>query len=351
MSNKLVVIGAGGGGTSVVGKAIKGLEGMGDGFSTIEYHFIDTSKNNYDMIDPIGDFYKVEKLASNDKNIINGAGGTRSIEMIKEINANVPIFLDKIKLTKKETNTFVCLVFSASGGSGSNIGILLAEYLMDKNIPTFALVIGDSGDALKLRNTQAVLATLNKKATDKGKCLITYYVNNAEMDASQTKGESIANDRFKNVMGIMSLFLSGDNESLDSTDMANFINQQDYKGIKTPAGLYSLSVHTGNGEIKLPNYCIPTVARTLTAPGKDVEFGLNVLHHKIGTVVSENALALFGEKSFPLHIVASSGLLKEEISKLSELNSASAKLQDELKATMIEAPTHAAEDDETGMFL
>ena len=265
--------------------------------------------------------------------------------------ANAPVFLDKIKLTKKETNTFVCVVFSASGGSGSNLAIAILDSLMDKNIPTFALVIGDSGDALKLRNTQAVLATLNKKATDKGKCLITYYVNNAEMDASQTKGESIANDRFKNVMGIMSLFLSGDNESLDSTDMANFINQQDYKGIKTPAGLYSLSVHTGNGEIKLPNYCIPTVARTLTAPGKDVEFGLNVLHHKIGTVVSENALALFGEKSFPLHIVASSGLLKEEISKLSELNSASAKLQDELKATMIEAPTHAAEDDETGMFL
>lgn len=350
MSNKLVVIGAGGGGTSVVGKAIKGLEGMGDGFSTIEYHFIDTSKNNYDMIDPIGDFYKVEKLASNDKNVINGAGGDR-FSSLKEAMANAPVFLDKIKLTKKETNTFVCVVFSASGGSGSNLAIAILDSLMDKNIPTFALVIGDSGDALKLRNTQAVLATLNKKATDKGKCLITYYVNNAEMDASQTKGESIANDRFKNVMGIMSLFLSGDNESLDSTDMANFINQQDYKGIKTPAGLYSLSVHTGNGEIKLPNYCIPTVARTLTAPGKDVEFGLSVLHHKIGTVVSENALALFGEKSFPLHIVASSGLLKEEISKLSELNSASAKLQDELKATMIEAPTHAAEDDETGMFL
>ena len=350
MSNKLVVIGAGGGGTSVVGKAIKGLESMGDGFSTIEYHFIDTSKNNYDMIDPIGDFYKVEKLASNDKNVINGAGGDR-FSSLKEAMANAPVFLDKIKLTKKETNTFVCVVFSASGGSGSNLAIAILDSLMDKNIPTFALVIGDSGDALKLRNTQAVLATLNKKATDKGKCLITYYVNNAEMDASQTKGESIANDRFKNVMGIMSLFLSGENESLDSTDMANFINQQDYKGIKTPAGLYSLSVHTGNGEIKLPNYCIPTVARTLTAPGKDVEFGLSVLHHKIGTVVSENALALFGEKSFPLHIVASSGLLKEEISKLSELNNASAKLQDELKATMIEAPTHAAEDDETGMFL
>ena len=288
MSNKLVVIGAGGGGTSVVGKAIKGLEGMGDGFSTIEYHFIDTSKNNYDMIDPIGDFYKVEKLASNDKNVINGAGGDR-FSSLKEAMANAPVFLDKIKLTKKETNTFVCVVFSASGGSGSNLAIAILDSLMDKNIPTFALVIGDSGDALKLRNTQAVLATLNKKATDKGKCLITYYVNNAEMDASQTKGESIANDRFKNVMGIMSLFLSGDNESLDSTDMANFINQQDYKGIKTPAGLYSLSVHTGNGEIKLPNYCIPTVARTLTAPGKDVEFGLTVLHHKIGTVVSENA--------------------------------------------------------------
>lgn len=222
---------------------------------------------------------------------------------------------------------------------------------MDKGVPVFNVIVGDSGDALKLRNTQAVLATLNAKAVNKGKCLISYYVNNAEMDKSQTVGEKLANERIANVMGVMSLFLSGDNESLDSTDMANFINQQDYKGIKTPPGVYSLSFHKGVGDIKLPEYCLPTVARTLTRPGLDVAFNLNVLHHKIGNVVHENVFAKFGENAFPLHIVASSGLLKEEINQLAKLNEASAQRQNDLKSTMIEAPVHATMDEETDMFF
>ena len=222
---------------------------------------------------------------------------------------------------------------------------------MEKNIPVFNLIIGDSGDALKLRNTQAVLATLSMKATNKNKCLISYYVNNAEMNKSQTQAEKLANDKFKNVMATMCLFLSGDNESLDSTDMSNFINQQDYKSIKMPAGLYSLTFHTGNDAIVLPEHCLPTVARTLTLAGKDVHFDLNVLHHKIGAVTSENAIAIFGENSFPLHIVASSGLLKEEIAQLAKLNQASAQRQNDLKSTMIEAPVQSIQDEDTDMFF
>lgn len=231
------------------------------------------------------------------------------------------------------------------------MGIAITDLLMEKNIPVFNLIIGDSGDALKLRNTQAVLATLNMKATNKNKCLISYYVNNAEMNKSQTQAEKLANDKFKNVMATMCLFLSGDNESLDSTDMSNFINQQDYKSIKMPAGLYSLTFHTGNDAIVLPEHCLPTVARTLTLAGKDVQFDLNVLHHKIGAVTSENAIAIFGENSFPLHIVASSGLLKEEIAQLAKLNQASAQRQNDLKSTMIEAPVQSIQDEDTDMFF
>lgn len=349
-TNKLIVLGIGGAGINATDKALKSLKNLGEGFADVEYHFMDTSRNNYDNIEPIGSFYQTKRLVSNDKNVINGAGGDRQ-GIAAEILANVPDFLDSIKLSKKETNTFVCVIASTSGGSGGSGLIGVVDALMEKGIPCFTVIIGDSGDALKLRNTQAVLATLNAKAVNKGKCLISYYVNNAEMDKSQTVGEKLANERIANVMGVMSLFLSGDNESLDSTDMANFINQQDYKGIKTPPGLYSLSFHKGAGDIKLPEYCLPTVARTLTRPGLDVAFNLNVLHHKIGNVVHENVFAKFGENAFPLHIVASSGLLKEEINQLAKLNEASAQRQNDLKSTMIEAPVHATIDEETDMFF
>lgn len=349
-TNKLIVLGLGGAGINASDKALKSLRDLGSGFADVEFHFMDTSRNNFDNIEPIGTFYQTKRLASNDKNVINGAGGDRS-GLAAEILANVPDFLDSIKLTKRETNTFVCVIASTSGGSGGSGLIGVVDALMEKGIPCFAIIIGDSGDALKLRNTQAVIATLNHKAVTKGKCLISYYVNNAEMDPSQTVGERKANERISNVMGVMSLFLSGDNESLDSTDMANFINQQDYKGIKTPPGLYSLSFHKGAGDIKLPEYCLPTVARTLTAPGLDVAFNLNVLHHKIGQVVDQNVFDKFGENAFPIHIVASSGLLKEEINQLSKLNEASAQRQNDLKATMIEAPVHASMDEDTGMFF
>lgn len=349
-TNRLIIIACGGCATNVTDKALKGLKDLGEGFADVEYHFIDTSRNNYDNIEPIGSFYQVKRMVSNDKNVINGSGGERALTA-KESIANVPTFLDSIKLSQKQTNVFVCVTYSASGGSGSSLGIAITDALMDKGIPVFNVIVGDSGDALKLRNTQAVLATLNHKAVTKGKCLISYYVNNAEMDKSQTIGEKLANERIANVMGVMSLFLSGDNESLDSTDMANFINQQDYKGIKTPAGLYSLSFHKGVGDIKLPEYCLPTVARTLTKPGLDVAFNLNVLHHKIGNVVHENVFAKFGGNAFPLHIVASSGLLKEEINQLSKLNEASAQRQNDLKSTMIDAPVHASMDEDTDMFF
>ncbi len=51
-------------------------------------------------------------------------------------------------------------------------------------------------------------------------------------------------------MGIMSLILSGDNESLDSTDALTLLTNKIIKVLKHQLNLYSLSVHTGNGEIK-----------------------------------------------------------------------------------------------------
>lgn len=114
-TNKLVIIACGGGATAMSYHALKGLRDLGDGFADVEYHFVDMSRNNYDKIEPIGDFYQVKRLATNDRNELNGSGGDRYITA-KEAVANAPAILDSIKLTKKETNVFVCVASTASGG-------------------------------------------------------------------------------------------------------------------------------------------------------------------------------------------------------------------------------------------
>ena len=114
-TNRLIIIACGGCATNVTDKALKGLKDLGEGFADVEYHFIDTSRNNYDNVEPIGSFYQVKRMVSNDKNVINGSGGERALTA-KESIANVPVFLDSIKLSQKQTNVFVCVTYSASGG-------------------------------------------------------------------------------------------------------------------------------------------------------------------------------------------------------------------------------------------
>lgn len=231
--------------------------------------------------------------------------------------------------------------------SGSVIGPMLLDALMEKDIPVIAVIVGDSSDALKCRNNQSVLSTLSKKAVAKGKCLLTYYINNADMDGNITQSELAANTKIQHAMTIMSLFLSGVNEALDSTDIRLFINQHEYHGITVPAGIYTVSFHAGD-KIQLPDYAVPSVARTLTIGNDEVAFTLPVLHHKHGKIVNEEAIKLFTGK-VPIHIVASNGLLKEEVRKLTEYNQAAAKRQQDLKNCNLESAEHAVHDDDLDM--
>jgi len=52
-TNRLIVLGIGGAGINASDKALKSLKDLGEGFADVEYHFMDTSRNNYDNIEPI----------------------------------------------------------------------------------------------------------------------------------------------------------------------------------------------------------------------------------------------------------------------------------------------------------
>lgn len=168
------------------------------------------------------------------------------------------------------------------------------------------------------------------------------------MESTLTQNEIKANERIRNAVTILSLFLSGQNEDIDQADMNNLINQSDYKAITVPAGVYTLSFHSGNNAIELPSYAVPTVARSLRVGDEELDFNLKVLHHKPGRILAEEAIAIIKGKS-PVHIVASNGLLKEEVRKLTEANKASAKKQADLKNCNLDSAEHSSYDEELGM--
>lgn len=348
-SSKLIITACGGCATNIVDKVLRHLP-TGDGFADIDFHFFDTSRANYDNIEKVGDFFQVQRKASSGLvgGDINGSGGDKTTHA-RDIILNVPDYLEKIKVSKKETGVYHVLISSAGGGTGSLSLIAIAEELMAKDIPVICILVGDNSSALRARNTQTTLATLSAKAVKQGKCLLTYYINNSTLDGNLTSNENKANERILNSMYILSAFLSGQNEAIDETDMANFIDQSKFKTIKIVPGIYTVTFHGGKTPIVLPDHALPTISRSLTAGNTEVDFNLEVFDHKIGKIVKEGALAKLAS-SLPIHMVASNGVLKGEIERLTEINDRASQAQRDMQNYQIAAPNDVNEDDDLGIM-
>ena len=346
--SKIVVTACGGCATNIVDKAIKFVS-QEPGFAELEFHFFDTSRANYDNIEPVGDFFQVTRKASSAivGGNINGSGGDKTTHA-RDIIMNVPDYLAKIKTTKKETGVYHLLVSSAGGGTGALSLIAIADELMAKDIPVICVLVGDNSSALRSRNTQTTLASLSAKAVARKKCLLVYYLNNSYMGAGITANENAVNDKILNGITVLSAFLSGQNEAIDETDMENFIDQSKFKTINIVPGIYTLSFHSKD-DVDL-GIGIPTIARTLTVEGTDVNFNLEVFDYKVGKIVKEEAIAKFGSM-LPTHLVASNGVLKGEIEKLTEINAKASEIQKNMVNYNIQAPEDVKVDDDLGIMF
>ena len=340
----------GGGGINIGYKVLSKVAMLGDGFAEWEFHCADTSRNNYDNVDGVGDLFEIQRKTNDLKLAVAGSGGDRRT-LVNDIALNIPDYLAKHNIKQKETGVYHLIVCSLSGGTGNNIGILLADAFMARDIPFIFLGVGDSGDDTKLRNTQSSLATLSHKAVKANKCLLTYYVNNAEIgDGTLTGAVEKANNHIKNMAGFLSLFLSGENAEIDHTDIEYFLCPHKLTTLTIPAGVYTITFHGGGEEIKLPDYAVPAVARTLSIAGKEVEFPIHTRNHKLGYIVNENAISKF-DKHAPIHIISSNGMLKAEVEKLTQANEAALAIQKSLVNCNLEAPKHAVTDDELDMMF
>ena len=325
--------GLGGCGINLLDKVFTHIANLGDGFASIKFSYLDTSRANIDKIQPRGEFGMV-KTQEHSRAEIHGSGGDRKTN-VSDISANIKQYLDSNKYLKLNPKEFHIAVFSASGGTGAVAGPLLISELLKKGLPVIALVVGDSSNGLNSINTLNTLASLTTVARSNEAALSVVYVNNhllinREKGGGMKQAEESADKIILNIMTTCSMFLSGENEAIDNQDMVNIINQANYKTIQIEPGLYGLTFHSK--EIKIPEGSIPTVARTITLPGYDFDTELTLLHHKRGWVENPNVINILKEENFPLHMVSLSNFFKMEESSLKSITDNHYNIMDSIKA-------------------
>jgi len=152
---------------------------------------------------------------------------------VTAIMKSVEGYLDHNSYLGEVTGEYHVVVFSASGGSGSVIAPLLMANLRTRNIPTIAVTVGDSSNGLSCKNTLNTLATLDHMAKRMAKKPFSiYYLNNFAVDTNTAAARELTvNESIYNALSVFSLFLSGDNEDIDTKDMVNFLSPDNYSTI------------------------------------------------------------------------------------------------------------------------
>lgn len=338
----------GGAAINIGNDVLNPISDLGEGYSKIIFNYLDTSRANIDKIQPRGEFFLVT-TKSHGKEAIDGSGGERR-EHAREIIANVNDYLNKHKFLRKETNEYHLVAFSSSGGSGNTLGAYIIKALMERSIPVFAVVIGDSSNAMYSINTLNVLATLNKFALDANKPLSLIYVNNNNyMSNGIAAAEKTANQILFTTLTTMSLFLSGDNEGIDNQDMINFVDQSNYTTIKVKPGLYG--THIYSKEMTLPNGATPTMARILTLPGQDFNLSATLLHYKRGIVTNANVFSCIKEDQFPLMLVNYANFFSIEEANLRKATDDYLNVANNIVSNQVQGSTNSNYDEDTGLIL
>lgn len=346
----IVLHACGGAGINLSDSVFSKIADLGDGFAQMDFKYIDTSRANIDKITPRGDFWMV-KAKSYGKAEINGSGGERALNA-KDSMENINEYLNVNKFTQKKTGEFHCVVFSGSGGSGSSIGSILIKSLISKDIPVFAVVVGDSSNGLSSKNTKNTLASLNAIAKTARKPITLIYVNNHSFvkdSVGLKEAEKKADGVIFNTMTTISMFLSGLNEDLDYQDMAGIIDQSHYKTIQVDPGLFGLTVYSKN--INIPEGAIPTVGRTLTLPNMDFDTTLTLLHHKKGYITCDNAIKVIKEENFPIHMLAYANFFKLEEKTLDKIVQNYENIMASIRSEDISGCSSSAMDEETGLIF
>jgi len=337
--NEMYMHYCGGAGINIGRDINRNLTELGDGFCKITAKYLDTSGNN---VSENEDLWKIN-TATFAGPAVSGSGGERRTNA-GIINTSVSEYLDKNKLLVSVTGVFHIVVFSGSGGSGSVIGPILISKLRARGVPVLGVMVGDSSNGLCCKNTLNTISTLDHmaKVSVKKPITIIYYNNMAADGSTHLAKEAVVNNMCYNALAIMSMFLSGANEDIDTKDMTNFLAPDNYTSVTVPDSLYCITFHDNDNQ-KCNDGVINLIGRTLTAPGKNGDMKLTLLQHKYGKVISPNVIEKMSD-TLPVHAVLVGNLLSSEHSRLTHTVSEYDAISAAIKTEDLCGTTEAGDD-------
>jgi len=312
MANTMYIHYCGGAGINVARNINSMLEELGEGFCNIEALYIDSSENN------IGDvsrenFWRINANAFARTGAVDGSGGERATNSALIVE-DVKGYLDHHQFSTEQVGEYHVVVFSGAGGTGSVTGPMVISNLRQRGIPVIGVVIGDSSNGLSCKNTLNTISTLDSisKRVVKKPISIIYYNNHSRPEIGPHAKEKAVNTAIYNALTTISVFLSGDNEDIDTKDMINFISPDKFTTISVKSAVYNIKIY--DGKVTPGANEINLIGRTLTVPGVDVGDAvgdLTLLQHKNGKVVAPDAVETFQDLA-PITMLLVGNVMVEE---------------------------------------
>lgn len=214
------LFGAGGFGTNIARR----YQSPPDLADSVQVSYIDTSHSNLDS-DSEKHAYTLADL--------DGSGKKRDLNATTIRRHIAPA------LTAHPPGDFNLVLFSGSGGSGSVLGPLLIDELLNRKKMVVALVLGDSDSAIATRNTLKTIQSLSALSEKHGVPVTIFYeemmqgIQRREVDAM-----------FHEAIVSLRLLASGRNAEMDTQDLVNWLYYQNV----TPhaPGLGILNIYNSN---------------------------------------------------------------------------------------------------------
>lgn len=181
----------------------------------MEITLVDTSRSNYNNNAQLFQDYGIEFVSIPN---IDGSGQVRS--------ANVEKILPHIGKIANDYGSrdavLNIIIHSASGGSGSVQGPLLAKQLLSEDKNVLVIMVGDTTSRMFANNTINTIKSYESIAKQIGKPIAAHYFQND--NNPRLKQET------NNVIGAIlvdyRLLFSGNIHGIDSADLTNFLNYQ-----------------------------------------------------------------------------------------------------------------------------
>lgn len=143
---------------------------------------------------------------------VDGSGKLR-----KENHEEIANVIKQI-LLQIEPGDFNVVIFSASGGSGSVMGPLIAGELLERGETVVCVVVGSDESSITATNTLNTLKSLEAISKRSGKPLVMYYEHN-----ERNRRRSEIDSQVRLAISTLAILSSGRNREMDSMDIKNWV--------------------------------------------------------------------------------------------------------------------------------